>query len=364
MQARTQPRTAVAKSAAKSEPYLWLHLAGIAALPLFLDVCLAGLRASSTLPRPFVLLLVAVAGIAPIVWMQWQRPFGIFSLLVVALKPEQLSQMQRRILAQFKAPIGRIVTLIVAGLALTILWQLNQWIPEIRLVSVAGGRWGGLLLAMVSFLLAHLVLQVPASVLPVLLTPDSKLMPPYPTAKIAEDFTLIGLRVRQILPMVSPAPVEPVELAPVEPAPVEPEPVELVPPSQPVDAPASDSRSVPATADATQDAAQPVKASPATASPAAVKQASGSALISIAVPEQTASSPADKPQPELQPEPRIIHSLAELILPDSSPQVSQTIVTINAPAPEIAAPEISAPETLPPDPEPHVKNTIVQIVIP
>ncbi len=322
-----------ARSAAQSEPYLWLHLAGIAALPLCLELCLAGLRACSGLPRALLLLLVALAGIAPIAWMQWRRPFCIFSLIVLALKPEQLNETQRRIVAQFKAPIGKVVTVIAAGLALVILWQMNQWIPGIRLVQFAGGRWGGLLLAMGSFLLANLFLQVPASVLPVLLTQDNRLMPPYPAAKIPQDFTLIGLRVKQILPAVIPV---------ATPAPgVTPAPVTTP-------APKAVSPSVP-------------EASQLTAPPAS--KAKGNPLISVA-----ASESAESINPD--PAPTIIHALTELIPSASkpSPQASYTVVKIVTDsyvtdARGLSAPDL-APATTPAEPAaPHVRNTIVRIII-
>jgi hypothetical protein len=192
-----------------SEPYLWVHLAGIAAVPIFLELCLLGLKAAeSALPAALVFLLVAVIGIGPIFWMQWQRPFSIFSLVFLALKPSELTETQRRILRRFKAPLGKVIAVSVAIAALAILWQLNQWVPlvVIKTKIVPGGSLGGLLLAAVAFLLSNLFLQVPASVLPVLLTPDSKLAAtdPYPVTDISKDFTLIGLRVKQILPKIVP----------------------------------------------------------------------------------------------------------------------------------------------------------------
>ncbi|HTL88469.1 MAG TPA: low-complexity tail membrane protein, partial [Leptolyngbya sp.] len=75
-----------------TEPYLWIHLAGIAVLPLSLMICLLGLAAGDPILPPVVELgLVAIAGIAPIAWMQIQQPFCIFSLLAVAVRPERLS---------------------------------------------------------------------------------------------------------------------------------------------------------------------------------------------------------------------------------------------------------------------------------
>jgi hypothetical protein len=344
-----------ATSATRSEPYLWLHLAGIAALPLCLEVCLAGLRASSALPVKVTLLLVALAGIGPVVWMQWQRPFCVFSLVVLALKPEQLSETQRRILAQFKAPIGKIITVIIAGLALVILWQLGQWIPSIRPVQFAGGSFGGLLVAMVSFLIANLVLQVPASVLPVLLTPDSRLMPPYPAAKIPQDFTLIGLRVKQILPVAVPA-IVPATAGSAMSAPVKP----TVPASS-----IAVEAVQPQDSEAVLEAVVEAPAIALIVEPVISKDSSP--LISVAIPE-TAELSVDPIN--LQSEPVIIHSLTELIppefqvgsAPDTIPQVSDTVVTINAPARVLnVLVAVSMPAAEPA--EPHVRNTVVRVVL-
>ena len=365
-------------SVTKSEPYLWLHLAGIAAVPLCLVLCLAGWRASVGLPAWLVLLLVALVGIGPVVWMQWQRPFCIFSLVVLAVKPEQLSENQRRILAQFKAPLGKMITAVVVGLALVILWQLSQWAPGVRPVQFAGGSLGGLLVAMVSFLLANLFLQVPASVLLVLLTPDSKLMPPYPTAKISQDFTVIGLRVKQILPIATATVVSAVS-APVSAQPagfvadqpiVEPRvhPVveSVVESTEPDSAVAPNVLSSSVLEEAVTEATE-------TSFPVAFLELStnaktqGSPLISIAIPESPECSIQNS-----QPEPTIIHSLTELI-PSAVetvaalrpiPQASQTIVTVNAPARDSGGGSdlIPAPAPAPDPTQPDVRNTVVRIL--
>ena len=96
-----------------SEPFLWIHLAGLAALPLCLALCWLGLASGeSLLPGWLEICLVAIAGITPILWMQLARPFNIFSILVVALKPEQLTTQQRQILSLFKRPLNKVLALL------------------------------------------------------------------------------------------------------------------------------------------------------------------------------------------------------------------------------------------------------------
>ena len=61
------------------DPYLWIHLAGLATVPLWLDIGLAGLAVGDPVVAPGVeLLTLALVGTLPILWMQLQRPFYIF----------------------------------------------------------------------------------------------------------------------------------------------------------------------------------------------------------------------------------------------------------------------------------------------
>lgn len=190
-----------------SDPYLWIHLAGVAALPLFLEICFLGLAVGDpVLPLGLELLLVAVVGIAPIVWMQWQRPFYIFSLMAIALKPEQLTVDQRKLLRLFKSPVNRGLVVGVSGFLFWVLWQLYRYAPIASDVTplTGGARGWGLLLAAIAFLASNLFLQVPVSVASVLLTGEAAFATtePYPVEQISADFTVLGWQVKRILPDV------------------------------------------------------------------------------------------------------------------------------------------------------------------
>ena len=211
-----------------SDPYLWVHLAGIAAVPLFLELCLLGLAVGSPIfPVGLEWLLVGAIGVAPVLWMQWQRPFSIFSLIVLALQPQRLTDDQRRILRLFRTPLEKGLAVLMAIALLATLWQLFQIAPIASEVTpfTRFGHLGGLLVAAIAFLGSNLFLQVPISVLQTLLTSDRAFaaMEPYSTAQIAQDFTLLGLRVNQILPPVKPAPAKPepakASVQPIPPAP-------------------------------------------------------------------------------------------------------------------------------------------------
>ncbi|MBD2465401.1 low-complexity tail membrane protein [Oscillatoria sp. FACHB-1407] len=188
-----------------SDPYLWVHLAGIAALPIFLEICFLGLAVGDpVLPMGLELLMVAVVGIAPIVWMQWQRPFYIFSLLAIALKPEQLSVTQRKLLQLFKSPNNRILGIAGSVVLLWVLWQLYRYAPIASEVTPLhnAGRGVGLLIAAIAFLASNLFLQVPLSVASVLLTREATFTAtePYPLEQIPKSFTSLGIPVKRILP--------------------------------------------------------------------------------------------------------------------------------------------------------------------
>jgi hypothetical protein len=189
-----------------TEPFLWIHLAGIAALPLALELVWLGLAVGDPiLPVWLELLLLAAVGILPVLWMQLTRPFDIFSILILAMKPEQLTQEQRRLLSLFKTKTNSVVTIAAAVFMLWVLWQIYRVAPVAATVAPFAPRWRivGLLWAGLAFLVSNLFLQVPLSVAQVLLTSESEFAAtePYPVEKMPQDFTIPGVRVNQILPL-------------------------------------------------------------------------------------------------------------------------------------------------------------------
>ena len=204
---------------------MWIHLSGAATLPIFLGLCLLGLAVGSPLlPVWLEMFLVAVAGIIPVLWMQWFRPFYIFSILVVAVKPQNLTSLQHRILTLFKTKLNKGLALFVPVLLAVILWQLYRFAPLAASVAPfpPSWRWAGLLLAASAFLASNLFLQVSTSVMAVLLTPESEFAAtkPYVLEKIRQDFTIAPWQVDRLLPALTaettaavPAPAESIESA-------------------------------------------------------------------------------------------------------------------------------------------------------
>jgi hypothetical protein len=198
-----------------SDPYLWIHLTGLAALPIFLELCFLGLATGDPLlPAWLELFLVALIGVAPVLWMQWQRPFYIFSIVVLSLKPEQLSDQQRSLLSLFKAQEKNRLPIILSTVVLVaVLRQFYRLAPIAAPVDPLPDnlRLLGLLVAGVAFFGCNLFLQVPLSVLRVMLTSESKFAEtsPYPLEEISQDFSVFGLKLNRLLPPIQ-AEVQPI----------------------------------------------------------------------------------------------------------------------------------------------------------
>ena len=187
----------------QQERYLWVHFVGLAAVPLLLDLCLAGLASASPAfdyPAAFGLQYWAIAliGVGPTLWMQIARPFYPFSLPPLAVKPAALEADQRRCLEvltswQIKALAGA-----TALLCLWLLAQVYKLSPQITplLTPIAG-----LITAAIAFLLVCLFLQISVSMARIILiSPQTlKRVTPYEVNAIASNFLILGFPVPQIL---------------------------------------------------------------------------------------------------------------------------------------------------------------------
>jgi hypothetical protein len=193
-------------SSFRSEPFLWIHLAGIAILPLWLELVWLGLAIGVPLPVSWLeLLIVGALGIIPVLAMQFLRPFDIFSILIVSLQPEELTIEQRKILTLLKTNKQKLLSLMVAAGMMIVLWQIYRLAPLAAGAAAIAPQWRilGLLLATSAFLASNLFLQVPISVLGVLSNSQQKFADtvPYPLEQIEKGFTIPGLKAKQILPI-------------------------------------------------------------------------------------------------------------------------------------------------------------------
>lgn len=186
-----------------ADPYLWIHLAGVATVPLSLLVCLLGLAAGDPILPPWLELgLVAIAGIAPIAWMQFQKPFYIYSLLAVALRPPQLSEAQRKVLAMFVVRRNPIAIGVAAFILFLALKQIYAIAPIAEGITPIPARGSGLIVAAVGFFAANLFLQVPLSVLLVMLSSEAEVaqIQPIEVDQIPSRLFVFGFPVDAIVP--------------------------------------------------------------------------------------------------------------------------------------------------------------------
>lgn len=191
-----------------SEPFLWIHLSGLATLPIWWEICLLGLAVGApVLPVWLEFSLVAAIGTLPVLWMQLTRPFLIFAILGLAQRPERLDEEQRKILSLIHSPINRLLAVIAAVVELGILWQLYRSAPIAATVVGFPPQWRllGLLLASLAFLASNLFLQIPVSVARVFVTSETEFSAtkPYGLERIPQNFTILGLQVNQILPQLA-----------------------------------------------------------------------------------------------------------------------------------------------------------------
>lgn len=196
-----------------SEPFLWIHLAGIVVVPLALLLVAMGLAVGDPIAAYWIeLLVIAVLGIFPVLWMQWHRPFDIFSLLIVALIPAKMTMEQRKILSLFKGDRQRWLSVITALVMLILLWQIERFAPLVETVNPLALQWRpiGLLIAAVAFLVSNLFVQVPVSVVSALFTSEQEWMRTEPIAVegVEQEFTVPGIKMSKILPILTSESIE------------------------------------------------------------------------------------------------------------------------------------------------------------
>lgn len=201
--------------------YLWVQLVGLAAVPLLLDICLAGLASSRIafdFPSAFGLQFWAIAaiGILPPLAMQWLRPFYPFSLPPLALKPSSLTDNQRRNLTLLGSWQIKALAILGGGLSL---WLLVQLYGRSALITAVMTPTVGIISTAVTFFFACLFLQISISSLRLLLVGPQTLkrVTPYEAFDIAANFSILGLRVNTILPVPNVQPASTLDDPPEEP---------------------------------------------------------------------------------------------------------------------------------------------------
>ncbi|WP_204141674.1 low-complexity tail membrane protein [Halomicronema sp. CCY15110] len=197
-------------SSHRRDPYLWLHLAGLATVPLWLDVCLAGLAIGEPIAPPWLeITTLTLIGTLPILWLQLRRPVYVFGVPGLALRPDRLSEERRRLLTLQRSWWSRGLLLLTAIALWGVLYRLYQMAPmAIDLPGLAGqSRATGWAICAGAFGLANLFALVPATVVPLLLASPRQLenTTPFEVSHILSKFLVLGLRLSRILPEVGPA---------------------------------------------------------------------------------------------------------------------------------------------------------------
>ena len=186
----------------RSEPFLWIHLSGIVLFPVCLGLSAIGLGIGDGYPL-LELTLLMLTCVIPVLLMQLIKPFDIFSVLFLSLKPESLSEEQRAILSLFKTFPQQLLSAIAAAIMVIVLWLIYRLSPlTVGLIGfLPQTRIIGLAIAGIAFFASNLFLQIPLSVLLVLNTKQTKLnqLESYSVDKIKPDFTVPGIKVSKIL---------------------------------------------------------------------------------------------------------------------------------------------------------------------
>lgn len=193
------------------EPFLWIHLAGLALVPLLLIILWIGLAVSDPWSFYWVeLVLVGTVGVLPILWMQWTKPFNFFGVLFLSVRPNSLTEEQRKILRLLQTRKNKIFHGLTAIGLLGLGWLIYQLAPLAAITASMLPQWRilGLTIAGVAFFFCNLFVQVPVSVLGVLLTSDKTWLATeaIPSNQVSNQFTVVGLRVSKIflIPTLNP----------------------------------------------------------------------------------------------------------------------------------------------------------------
>ena len=193
----------------RTDPFLWFHLAALAAVPLGLEGCLVGLAVGDPLlPGSLDCLLVGVLGAVPLLALQWFRPIYPFSMPLVSLRPASLSPRQLKILTIAQSLGAKIAALAAAIAGLALLQLVYQWAPIATEVTrgflATNSRLAGLGIAIAAFFFTSLWLQMSLGSALVLITPGGmvKRTEGFPGDRINQSFFRWGIPLRSILPTV------------------------------------------------------------------------------------------------------------------------------------------------------------------
>lgn len=187
------------------DPYLWLHLVGLATLPLTL--ALVAIALAWGIPVPFSnteLILIVLIGGLPVWILQIWRPWQPFGFLCFQIPPERMDERQKRILRLIQSNRQPLLNVAGAVVMVLLLWQISHYAPLATGLSEGFWQWRifGLGVAIAGFFLGNVSIQMSFTLLPTLFSSEKTVqaMDPHPNISIRRDFACWGLPMGQIFP--------------------------------------------------------------------------------------------------------------------------------------------------------------------
>ncbi len=182
---------------ALAEPFLWFHIALLAAVPAIFVLSMVGLAAGDpALPAWLETVLLGIPPAALVAWLQWQRPLYPFSVWIALKPPTRLSAARLRLLTLLKQYVTGWVAVVVAVFAYVVLRQLYLVAPLAEEITPfpPALRLFGIVWAIAWFGIANLLLQQGIAAARLLLITQAQLdtTPPFAVERVSAEFTCIG----------------------------------------------------------------------------------------------------------------------------------------------------------------------------
>jgi len=197
------------KTYASIDPFIWIHVALLAAVPLTLVLSMIGLAVGDPVfPGWLETLLLGLPPIGLTVWLQWQKPLSLFSLWFVHKSIESLNEDQRRILTMLKSYVTGWVA-VVAGVFIYVIFRqmfitaplAAGIIPFPSVLRLVGVLW-----AVVFLLISSILWQTGVAAVRILLVSETEFANtvPYEVDRIKSGFTILGNRSNKLLEFTAP----------------------------------------------------------------------------------------------------------------------------------------------------------------
>jgi hypothetical protein len=191
----------------KSEPFLWFHVALLAAVPLTLILGMLGLGVGDpVLPEWFEITVLGLPAIALPIVLQWWKPLSPFSLWLFTKPLELTDDNERRILAVVKDFKTVLVAIALGILVDAIFYKMYSAAPIVdnALPLPDSLRILGMIWWLGFFLISNFLIQAGAVAIRVLLLSEADLnqLTPLPLENINSTFTSLGKRSPQLLDFI------------------------------------------------------------------------------------------------------------------------------------------------------------------